>query len=117
MYIYILEYIKTVCIKGAVVLPAHDRTFAAPNAQIHLIKGFCCNSPPSPGIRVGRNPGQGQQHQQTSRQEAPWGSLGRIWGSPQSSVPCTYFLWKACLQGQIPSSSLGLNSSKQTAQI
>lgn len=29
----------------------------------------------------------------------------------------THFLWKACLQGQIPSSSLGLNSSRHTAQI
>lgn len=31
--------------------------------------------------------------------------------------PCTYFLWKACLHGQIPSSSFCLNSSKHTAQI
>ena len=29
----------------------------------------------------------------------------------------TYFLWKACLHGQIPSSSFCLNSSKHTAHI
>lgn len=29
----------------------------------------------------------------------------------------THFLWKACLHGQIPSSSFCLNSSKHTAQI
>lgn len=38
-------------------------------------------------------------------------------GPASSRAAHTYFLWKACLQGQIPSSSLGLNSSRQTAQI
>lgn len=34
-----------------------------------------------------------------------------------STKPYTYFLWKACLHGQIPSSSFCLNSSKHTAHI
>lgn len=34
-----------------------------------------------------------------------------------SSHLMRHFLWKACLHGHIPSSSLGLNSSRQTAQI